>query len=48
MAKRTSLDKALETVEAEQRAGQTIDEEMAQLRVHAPDIADMVALDVRT
>ena len=42
VAKRTSLDEALKTVEAEQRAGQSIDEKMAELRAHAPDIADLV------
>jgi hypothetical protein len=42
MARRTTLDKALETVEEERRAGQSIDEKIAELRAAAPDIADMV------
>jgi hypothetical protein len=42
VAKRTSLDEALKTVESECRAGQSIDQQMAELRANAPDIADMV------
>lgn len=42
LAKRTSLDKAIATVEEERRAGQSIDAKMAELRRLAPDIADLV------
>jgi hypothetical protein len=37
-----SLDVALKTVEEERRAGQSIDQQMAELRAGAPGIADMV------
>jgi hypothetical protein len=36
------LDEALKTMEQERRAGQSIDQKMAELRAGAPDIADMV------
>jgi len=42
LAKHTSLDQALATVEDEERAGQSIDQHMNELRTKAPDIADMV------
>jgi hypothetical protein len=42
LAHRTSLDKALATVEEERRAGQSIDAKMTELRAKAPDIADLV------
>jgi hypothetical protein len=42
IANRTSLDKALTTMEQERRASQSVDEKMAELRSDAPDIADMV------
>jgi hypothetical protein len=42
LANRTSLDKALATMEEERRASQSIDQKMAELRAGAPDIADLV------
>jgi hypothetical protein len=36
------LDEALKTMEQERRAGQSIDQKMAELRAGAPDIADLV------
>jgi ParB-like chromosome segregation protein Spo0J len=42
LSKRTSLDKALATVEEERRAGQSMDAKMTELRAKAPDIADLV------
>jgi hypothetical protein len=42
LAKRKSLDVALANVEQDRRAGQSIDQKMAELRAGAPDIAALV------
>jgi hypothetical protein len=42
MAKRCSLDKALEKITEERRISQSADTQMAELRAEAPDLADLV------
>jgi len=42
LAKRISFDDALDTVEEERRFSQSADAKMAELRAHAPDLADLV------